>query len=62
MSVKKVKKPPASTKTTTRLFAVVVSRVVSDHATEREARVALKKLKPQQGAIGIVLKLKEPLE
>jgi hypothetical protein len=39
------------------LYKLVVTRVVSVHSTEREARSALKKLKPEKDALGVVIKV-----
>ena len=36
-------------------FKVVVTRLVSEHQTEKEARAALAKLKPEKGALGVVI-------
>lgn len=36
-------------------FKVVVTRLVSEHDTEKAARTALKKLKPEKGALGVVI-------
>lgn len=37
-------------------YKVVVTWVSSEHSTEKDARAALKKLKPQKSALGVVIK------
>jgi len=43
---------------TVRPFLLIVTTLVSRHETEREARTALKRLKPKAGALGVVVKEK----
>ncbi len=39
------------------LFKVVVTRIVSEHATRREALAALARLKPVPRALGVVIEV-----
>lgn len=54
-SVVKSKSLPPSRGKEDKLFKVIVTWVASEHTTEKEARAALKKLKPQKGALGVVI-------
>lgn len=38
-------------------FKLIVTREVSAHRTEPEARAALRKLRPEPGALGVVIKV-----
>lgn len=42
-------------KSATKLYKVIVTTLVSEHTSEREARAALAELPPQQGALGVVV-------